>query len=68
MISRDVDFWLDIILEGYITEFVVDTVKSYIESEQELFQGPQGRYFNSLKLWIKMVLCEKGILKINSTE
>ena len=28
-ISRVVYFWVDSILEGYITEFVVDTITSY---------------------------------------
>ena len=27
--SWDVEFWLDSVLEGYITEFAVDTNKSY---------------------------------------
>ena len=28
-ISRDVDFWVDSILQGYINEFAVDTITSY---------------------------------------
>ena len=39
-ISRDVDFWVDSILQGYITEFVVDTITSYSEAERIFFQGP----------------------------
>ena len=31
--SRVVDLWVDNVLEGYITEFVVDTITSYIEAE-----------------------------------
>ena len=34
-ISRVVDFWVDSILEGYITEFVVDTITSYSEAERK---------------------------------
>ena len=30
--SRVVEFWVDSILEGYITEFVVDTITSYSEA------------------------------------
>ena len=33
--SRDVDFWVDSILEGYVTEFVVDTITSYSEVDQK---------------------------------
>ena len=37
---RAVEVWLDSILEGYITEFAVDTNKSFSEAERELFSGP----------------------------
>ena len=36
-VSRAVDFWIDSILEGYITEFVVDTITSYNETERKIF-------------------------------
>ena len=39
-ISRVIDFWVDSILQGYITEFVVDTITSYSEAERNFFQGP----------------------------
>ena len=35
--SRAVDFWVDSILEGYITEFVVDTITSYNKAEVIFF-------------------------------
>ena len=38
--SWDVEVWLDTILEGYITDFVVDTNKSFSEAEREFFNGP----------------------------
>ena len=37
-ISRDMDFWVDSILEGYITEFFVYTITSYIEAERKKFK------------------------------
>ena len=61
-ISRAMYFWVDNILEGYITEFLVDTITSYNEAERKKFQGSHSRYLSSLKMWIKMLLCEKGIL------
>ena len=63
-VSRDVYFWIDGILEGYNIEFVVDTITSYSESEQHFFQGPHDRYVSSLKTWIKILVCEKGILRM----
>jgi hypothetical protein len=42
--TRAVGFWLDSIVEGFISEFAVDTVKSYNAVEQEFLGGPQGRY------------------------
>ena len=64
-VLRVVEFWVDSILEGYITEFVVDTLTSYSEAKIKFFQEPQGRYLTYLKTWIKMLVCEKGILRMD---
>ena len=61
-ISRVVDFWVDSILQGYINEFAVDTIKSYSEAERNFFQGPRRRYLLCINSWIKMLAYEKGIL------
>ena len=63
-VSRVVDFWVNNILQGYITEFVVDMVTSYSEEERKLFQGLRGRYLSFLKTWIKMLICKKWILRM----
>ena len=67
---RIVYFWIDSILEGYITEFVVDTITSYSLAEHNLFQGPCSRYLSSLKTWIKCLYvksvfyeCDKTVYK-----
>ena len=39
-ISRAFDFWVDSILQGYITEFAIDTITSYSEAKRNFFQGP----------------------------
>ena len=39
-ISKAVDFWNDIILEGYVTKFDVEMINSYHEVERHFFQGP----------------------------
>ena len=67
-ISKFVEFWLDSILEGYITEIAVNTIKSCSEIEREFFQEPKGHYLKYLKLWINMLVCEKGILQMESDE
>ena len=56
---------MDSILEGYITEFNVNTNKSYNEAEREFINEPRGRFLLSLQLSIKMMVCEKGILKMH---
>ena len=66
--ARVVEVCIDSILEGYIIEFTVDTVKSYSDAERELFNRPRGRFLSSLQLSIKMLIYEKGILKMNSIE
>jgi len=59
-------FWLDNIIVGFITEFVVDTVKSYTAIEQEFLNGPRGRYNRSLYTSIKILLYEKGVMTMES--
>ena len=46
-------------MEGYVTEFVVDTITSYSEAERKFFRGSRGRYLPYLKTWIKMLVCKK---------
>ena len=65
-ISRAVDFWVDSILQGYIIEFVVETITSYSEVERNFFQRPRQRYLLSISTWIKMLVYEKGILQLSS--
>ena len=63
-ISGVVDFWLNRLLEGFITEFSVDTLKAYSKAKRIFFKGYHGKYLNSLDMWIKMLLCKKGVLKL----
>ena len=65
--SRALNFWKDSILEGYIIEFVVDTITTYSEVEWNFFQGPRGRYLSYLKTWIKMLVREKELCKCDKT-
>ena len=64
--TRVVDFWLDSIVEGFITEFVVNTTKSYNTTKQEFLQGPRGRYIQSLYTSIKTLLYNKGVMTMES--
>jgi hypothetical protein len=65
-ISHTVDFWLDNVLEGCITEFNIDCTQSYSVAEREFFKVPHGRYLKSLSTWIKKLLCDKGVMKMES--
>ena len=64
-ISRAVDFWLNSLLEGFVTEFAIETLKAYRKAERLFFKGYRGKYLNSLNLWIKMLLCEQGVLRVD---
>jgi hypothetical protein len=64
--TRAVDFWLDSIVAGFITEFAVDTAKSYNATEQEFLRGPHGRYIRSLYTSIKILLYNKGVMTMES--
>jgi hypothetical protein len=65
-ISHTIEFWLDNVLGGYITEFAIDCTWSYSVLERELFKGLCGRYLNSFCTWIKMFLYDKGVMKMES--
>lgn len=65
-ISRVVYFWLKSLLGGFIIEFVVETLKAYSEAKRVFFKGYHGKYLNSLNLWIKMLLCKQGILRLDA--
>ena len=65
-ISRAIDFWVNSILQGYITEFAVETITLYSEAEIKIFRGCQRRYLLSISTWIKMLVYEKGILQLSS--
>jgi hypothetical protein len=60
--TRAVDFWLESIVARFITEFAVDTVKSYSAAEKEILKGPRGRYIRSLYTLIKILLYNKGVM------
>ena len=57
-----VDHWIDSVLGGFVTEFAIDQFVSYSEVERRFFKGLRGKFLHSLKLWIKMILCEQGTL------
>jgi len=61
-----VEFWLNSLLEGFVTEFAVDMLKAYSEVERLFFKGYRAKYLNSLSLWIKMLLCEQGVLRLDA--
>jgi hypothetical protein len=64
VVSREVDLWFENTIGGYITEFSIDRVESYSQSERYFFKGPRGKFLHFLKLKIKMLLHENNILKI----
>ena len=51
--TRLVDFQLDNITTGFITEFAVDTTKTYIVTEQDFLKGPRRMYIRSMYTSIK---------------
>jgi hypothetical protein len=63
-VSREVDHWFDSTIGGYIIEFVIDRVESYIQAKRYFFKGPRGNFLHFPKLRIKILLHEKNILKI----
>jgi hypothetical protein len=59
-------FWLDSIASGFITEFEVDTATSYTVVENDFLKGPIGSYIRSLYTSIKILLCNNGVMTMES--
>jgi hypothetical protein len=64
--THAIDLWLDSIVAGFITEFVVDTTKSYTTTEKDFLKGPRGRYIRSLYTSIKILLYGKSVITMES--
>jgi hypothetical protein len=60
------DFWLDNIIAGFITEFAIDITKSYTIAEKDFLKGPKERYIRSLYTSIKILLYDKGMMTMES--
>jgi hypothetical protein len=56
----------DSIIAVFITEFAVDTTKSYIVAEQDFLKGPKRRYIRSLYISIKILFHNKGMMTMES--
>jgi hypothetical protein len=64
--SCAVDFWLDIILGGYIREFTVDCTQTYSVAKRDFFKGPCEMFMKFLGTWIKTLLCDKCVMIMES--
>jgi hypothetical protein len=65
-VSHMVDFWLNSIMGGYITEFAVDCTQSYSVAERDFFNRICGIYLSEMYTWINMLLCDKNVMKMDS--
>lgn len=59
-----IDFCYASIVKGYIIEFAVEGSISFNAAERKFFWGLHGRYIKLVPLWIKMLLCEKGVMSM----
>ena len=64
--THAMDLWLDSITVGFITEFLVDTSKSYTIVEKDFLKGPRGRYIKSVYTSINILLHDKGMMTMKS--
>jgi hypothetical protein len=64
--TRTIYFWLDSIVAGFITEFELDTMKSYTTAKKDFLKGPRGRYMRSLYTSINILLYDKGVMTMES--
>jgi hypothetical protein len=60
------DLWLENIVAGFITEFVVDRPNSYTMIEKGFINIPRGRYIISLYTSIKILLYDNSVISMES--
>jgi hypothetical protein len=60
--TRQIHFYLDSVLGGYVAEFVIDFIQTYSVLERDFFKGPCRRFLKPLNTWIKMLLCENHVM------
>ena len=53
-------------MAGFITEFAVDTAKSYIAREKDFLKGPIGSYIISFYTSIKILLYDNIVITMES--
>ena len=51
---------------GFITEFAVDTTKSYIATKKDFLKGPIGSYIISFYTSIKILLYDNIVITMES--
>lgn len=63
-VSHTIELWLDNVLGGYVTKCSIDFTHSYSAAEIEFFKESHGRYLKSMYMLIKMLLCDKNIMRM----
>ena len=56
------DFWLDRITAGFITEFALDIVNYYNTKEKAFLKGYKVRYIRSLYISINILLYKNSVM------
>ena len=58
----DIKFWFAQVNEGYIVEFIMEYTDSFNEDEINFAEGPRRRMLEEIRLCIKMLFNEKGLM------
>lgn len=63
-LSRDIDFWFEKVIEGYIIKFSIEYNESFSCVEEKFNAGLINHMLKEIPLWIKMLLLEKGLMNM----
>jgi len=61
---RAVDFWVMIMVEVYVVEFVAESYQSFSKVEAMFSSELRGELLREVPTWIKMFLAEEGLLSL----
>lgn len=61
-LTRDVYFWVESTLEGYIVEFSAECYHPFSRAEDTFRSGLRGKLLKEIPLWIKALMVDEGLM------
>ena len=61
-LTRDVDFWVESTLDGYIVEFAMKCYQYFSRAEDTFRSRLREKLLKEIPLWIKALMVDEGLM------